>query len=75
MLDDGDTAMADGLPPRKKLRIADLPIDGNKRSVIDNLLLTFKKKGEFDVLRKSIYAQFESGVCMRNALIHARFHC
>jgi hypothetical protein len=59
---DGDTAMADGLPPRKKLRISDLPIDANKRSVIDSLLHTFKKKGEFDALRKLVYAQFDSGV-------------
>lgn len=48
---------------RKKLKVSDLPISGAQRSAIDGLLLTFKKSGEFDKLRKSIFAQFEGSVC------------
>ena len=47
---------------RKKLKLSDLPISGAQRATIDGLLLTFKKSGEFDKLRKSIFAQFESSV-------------
>ncbi len=51
--------------PRKRLRLSDLPLTQVQRSAIDGLLHTFKKKGEFDVLRKKAYAQFDQGVsCM-----------
>jgi hypothetical protein len=47
---------------RKKLRVSDLPITATQRSTIDSLLHTFTKKGEFDKLRKSIFAKFEQSV-------------
>ncbi|GAB7357203.1 hypothetical protein MBLNU459_g8188t1 [Dothideomycetes sp. NU459] len=51
----------DLLPPRKKPKVSELPLSSAKRSSIDSLLHTFKKKGEFDALRKKTYAQFEQG--------------
>jgi hypothetical protein len=47
---------------RKKIKLSDLPIGGPQRSAIDQLLLKFKKSGEFDKLRKAVFAQFESSV-------------
>lgn len=47
---------------RKKLKLSDLPISQAKRSAIDNLLHTFRKKGEYDAMRKSLFTQFEADV-------------
>lgn len=47
---------------RKKFKTSDLPLTQLQRSSIDGLLHTFKKKGEFDFLRKRVYAQFDEGV-------------
>jgi len=47
-------------PPRKRFKASDLPLTQLQRSAIDNLLHTFKKRGEFDALRKKAYAQFET---------------
>src|ERR1700709_1124394 len=47
---------------RKKVKLSDLPITAAKRKDIDALLHTFKKKGEFDKLRKQIYAEFIASV-------------
>lgn len=47
------------LPPRKKPKVSELPLSSAKRASIDGLLHTFKKKGEFDALRKKTWAQFE----------------
>ncbi|KAF2225841.1 complex proteins associated with Set1p component shg1-domain-containing protein [Elsinoe ampelina] len=55
-------------PVRKKPRISELPISSAKRSSVEGLLHIFKKKGEFDSLRKKIYAQFESGDSKANLL-------
>jgi hypothetical protein len=52
----------DGEFVRKKLKLADLPITAHQRNTIDGLLHTFTKKGEFDKLRKSIFAKFEQSV-------------
>lgn len=49
-------------PPRKKFKVTELPITQAKRSAIDSLQHTFKKKGEFDSIRKKVYAQFSEGV-------------
>ncbi|KAK5005378.1 hypothetical protein LTR28_007785, partial [Elasticomyces elasticus] len=51
--------LSDILRPRKKPKLSDLPIRGSKRSAIEGLLHTFKKKGEFDALRKKVYAQYD----------------
>ena len=63
MADIGRKQPLDGeLPPRKKLKLNDLPISPSKRSSIESLLHTFRKKGEYDAMRKQIFAQFESSV-------------
>ena len=49
-------------PIRRKPKISELPLSSAKRASIDGLLHVFKKKGEFDALRKKTYAQFEQGV-------------
>lgn len=59
-----DTVMngLDDGPVRKKPKVSELPLSSAKRASIDGLLHRFKKKGEFDALRKKTYAQFEQGV-------------
>jgi hypothetical protein len=48
--------------PHKKLKLSELPISQAKRSVIDNLIHTFRKKGEYDAMRKQLFTQFEADV-------------
>lgn len=47
---------------RKKLRPSELPLSQTKRSAIDNLVHTFKRKGQYDHIRKELMAQYSSGV-------------
>ena len=47
---------------RKNLKLAHLPLSQDQRSIINNLLNIFKKKGEYDVLRKAVYARFDDSV-------------
>ncbi|KAF2723715.1 hypothetical protein K431DRAFT_202621, partial [Polychaeton citri CBS 116435] len=47
-----------GLPPRKKPKTSELPLNSAQRASIDGILHTFKKKGEFDVLRKKTFQQY-----------------
>ncbi|KAI4251811.1 MAG: hypothetical protein LQ352_004639 [Teloschistes flavicans] len=49
-------------PPRKRFKTSELPLNATQRSAIDNLLHTFKKKGEYDVLRKKVWAQYLESV-------------
>lgn len=49
------------LPPRKKPKVSELPLSSAKRTSIDSLLHTFKKKGAFDDVRKKTWAQWEEG--------------
>jgi len=51
----------DALLPRKKFKASELPVTQQQRSAVDGLLHSFKKGGQFDVIRKSAFAQFESG--------------
>ncbi|KAI6829449.1 hypothetical protein KC340_g8648 [Hortaea werneckii] len=46
------------LPPRKKPKISELPLSSAQRNSIDGMLHTFKKKGEFDALRKKAFQQY-----------------
>jgi hypothetical protein len=62
-------AQAD-LPRRKPPRVSDLPLSSSKRASIDSLLHTFKKKGQFDELRKNTFAQFDHGVCSCLLVLH-----
>ena len=49
-------------PPRKKFKTSELPLNSSQRGVIDGLLHTLKKKGEFDSVRKQVWSRFEAGV-------------
>lgn len=64
-------AQAD-LPRRKPPRVSDLPLSSSKRASIDSLLHTFKKKGQFDELRKNTFAQFDHGVSSTSLVLHPR---
>jgi hypothetical protein len=65
----------DGEFVRKKLKLSDLPVAATQRSTIDALLLTFKKSGEFDKLRKALFAQFENSVrCYFSNLAKKELH-
>ncbi|EMC97930.1 hypothetical protein BAUCODRAFT_31937 [Baudoinia panamericana UAMH 10762] len=46
------------LPPRKKPKVSELPLSSAQRASIDGMLHTFKKKGEFDGLRKKVFQQY-----------------
>lgn len=46
------------LPPRKKPKTSDLPLSSAQRSSIEGMLHTFKKKGDFDSLRKKAFQQY-----------------
>ncbi|KAM0722362.1 hypothetical protein Q7P37_001803 [Cladosporium fusiforme] len=46
------------LPPRKKPKVSELPLSSAQRASIDGMLHTFKKKGDFDALRKKAFQQY-----------------
>ena len=48
--------------PRKRFKATELPLSPSQRSVIDGILHTFKKKGEFDALRKQVWNQYSESV-------------
>lgn len=56
------------LPPRKRFKTSELPINATQKSTIDGLLHTIKKKGEYDLLRKKVWSQFEESVCFGELL-------
>lgn len=44
----------------KKFKISDLPLNSSQRASVDGLLHSLKKKGEFDAIRKKVWAAFEA---------------
>lgn len=62
-LEQEQAALADPALARKKLKTSDLPLTQNKRAAIEAILHTFKKKGEFDSLRKDAFQKFDQSVC------------
>src|SRR5437762_5596538 len=58
----------DYVPPRKRFKTSDLPLPAATRSAIDGLVHTFKKKGEFDKLRKHLWGKFTESVRIELAL-------
>ncbi|KAL3423282.1 hypothetical protein PVAG01_05029 [Phlyctema vagabunda] len=54
-----DTKAAEG-PARKKLKTSDLPLASATRAAIESLALAFKKKGNYDELRKQVWHDLES---------------
>lgn len=55
-----------GEPPRKRFKASELPLTQHQRTAIDNLVHTFKKKGQFDTLRKTAYSAFEDSAAKEN---------
>lgn len=62
----------DGCITRKNLKLAHLPLSQDQRSVVNNLLNVFKKNGEYDVLRKAVYARFDESVSGLRAMLNHR---
>jgi hypothetical protein len=60
---------------RKKLRPSELPLSQSKRSAIDNLVHTFRKKGHYDSIRKELLAQYEASVCIWSATVMCAANC
>jgi hypothetical protein len=58
---------------RKRIKLSDLPITSSQRKDIDGLLQTFKKKGDFDKLRKQIFSEFTSSVRANMVFSHVTF--
>ena len=58
-------------PPLKRLKPSDLPLTSTQRNSITSTLHTFKKRGEFDALRKSIYSRFVSSAPLKDSLTSA----
>lgn len=52
----------DPLTGRKKLKTSDLPLTSVQRGAVEALAHTFKKKGGYDSLRKSVWENLESSV-------------
>lgn len=48
---------------RQKLKASDLPLSSATRNAIEELSHTFKKKGNYDGLRKNVWKEFEGSVC------------
>lgn len=59
---DNDILAMDGLK-NKKFKLSDLPLSTAQRQSIDSLLFSFKKKGEFDSVRRKIWDEFNNSVC------------
>ena len=51
-----------GEPARKKLKTSDLPVASALRDASQQLALTFKKKGDYDALRKQVWEKLEGSV-------------
>ena len=49
-------------PTRPDTKLVHLPLSQDQRSVVDSLLNTFKRKGEYDLLRKAVYAKYDASV-------------
>ena len=60
--DNENNSLTEAYGFQRKIKLAHLPLSRIQRSVIDDLLNTFKKKGEYDILRKKIYAAFDESV-------------
>lgn len=48
--------------PRKKIKTSELPLSSATRSAIESLSHTFKKKGNYDALRKQVWETLQTSV-------------
>jgi hypothetical protein len=49
--------------PVRKYKASDLPLPSATRAAIDSLVHSFKKKGDYDAIRKQVWGRFEATVC------------
>jgi hypothetical protein len=56
---------------RKKLKASELPLSSVTRGAIEDLAHKFKKKGNYDSLRKQVWKEFKGSVS-RNHSGHAK---
>lgn len=54
---------------RKKFKAEDLPLSAAQHAAIDKLLHSFRKKGGFDSIRKTIWAEFNDGVRIPSSML------
>lgn len=52
----------DGEPARKKLKTSELPLSSATRAAVQGLTHTFKKKGDYDSIRKQVLQSLETEV-------------
>ena len=52
-----------GKPAARKYKASDLPLPSATRAAIESLANGFKKKGDYDTIRKQIWESFETSVC------------
>ena len=52
-----------------KFKASDLPLGGSQKSTIDGLVNTIKKRGDFDTLRKKVWAEYIESVSHVDCLL------
>ena len=50
--------------PARKYKASDLPLPSATRAAIESLAHSFKKKGDYDAIRKQVWGSFEATVCI-----------
>lgn len=55
-------------PPARKYKASDLPLPSATRGAIESLANGFKKKGDYDSIRKQIWESFETSVRIHSPL-------
>lgn len=51
-----------GKPAPRKYKASDLPLPSATRAAIESLANGFKKKGDYDAIRKQVWENFETSV-------------
>lgn len=60
-------------PPARKYKASDLPLPSATRGAIESLANGFKKKGDYDTIRKQIWESFETSVRVHPPLAHLAY--
>lgn len=57
------TPSKSAVPPRR-YKASELPLPSATRAAIESLANGFKKKGDYDAIRKQVWDSFETSVCI-----------
>ena len=49
--------------PSKLFKASDLPLDTEQKEAVDKLMQSYKRRGDYDAVRKDMLDRFYSGVC------------